>query len=257
MKIFFLGTGGGRYTTISQARHTGGIIVYANQKQIHIDPGPGALVRLVENKINPMETSIIFVSHQHIDHSNDLNILIEGMSKATKKKSGVVICSKGVEQKVISDYHKNLVQDIIVIEDGKMVEIDNIAFEGTKCRHTEPEAVGVRIDDGNYKLVYTSDTYIYDGFEKVLDGADAVIANVILPGKWNLKHHMCSQDFIEAVKRCINKPKLIIITHFDIKMLKVGPDKVAKKIEEKTGVKTIAAKDNMEIELSHFINKKT
>ncbi len=257
MKILFLGTGGGRYTTISQARHTGGIIIVTDKEQIHIDPGPGALVREIENNIDPMKTSILYVSHQHIDHSNDANIIIEGMSEATRKKKGTVICSKGVFNEIISEYHKNLVKEVIVIEEGKKIEVKGIVFEGTRCKHTEPEAVGVKIDDKKYKIVYTSDSYVYDGFEKTISGVDAVIANVILPGKWNLKHHMCSKDFIEAVNKCDLKPKLIIITHFDVKMLKYGAEKIAKEIENKTGVKTIAAEDNMSIDLSYLINKRT
>ena len=46
MKITFLGTGGGRFSAISQRRMTGGFrIDNLNGKNYHVDPGPGALVR--------------------------------------------------------------------------------------------------------------------------------------------------------------------------------------------------------------------
>ena len=45
MKLQFLGTGGGRFATISQKRMTGGFrIDDMGKRNIHVDPGPGALV---------------------------------------------------------------------------------------------------------------------------------------------------------------------------------------------------------------------
>ena len=46
MKITFLGSGGGRFSAISQRRMTGGFrIDNLGGKNYHVDPGPGALVR--------------------------------------------------------------------------------------------------------------------------------------------------------------------------------------------------------------------
>ena len=46
MKLTFLGSGGGRFSAISQRRMTGGFrIDNLSGKNYHIDPGPGALVR--------------------------------------------------------------------------------------------------------------------------------------------------------------------------------------------------------------------
>ena len=45
MKITFLGTGGGRFSAISQRRMTGGFrIDKFKGKNYHFDPGPGGLV---------------------------------------------------------------------------------------------------------------------------------------------------------------------------------------------------------------------
>ena len=46
MKLTFLGSGGGRFSAISQRRMTGGFrIDNLGGKNYHIDPGPGALIR--------------------------------------------------------------------------------------------------------------------------------------------------------------------------------------------------------------------
>ena len=41
VRITFLGTGGGRFATIYQARATGGFYI-EDGRNLHVDPGPGA-----------------------------------------------------------------------------------------------------------------------------------------------------------------------------------------------------------------------
>jgi phosphoribosyl 1,2-cyclic phosphodiesterase len=49
-----------------------------NQTQIHVDPGPGALVRALSHvpPCNPRELDAIVLSHKHLDHSADVNAVI-------------------------------------------------------------------------------------------------------------------------------------------------------------------------------------
>ena len=44
--VIFIGSGGGRMTTASQARATGGLWVVLDGTRVHVDPGPGALVHV-------------------------------------------------------------------------------------------------------------------------------------------------------------------------------------------------------------------
>jgi hypothetical protein len=43
-EIVFLGTGGGRFSMITQKRRTGGLRVISEKMNVHVDPGPGALI---------------------------------------------------------------------------------------------------------------------------------------------------------------------------------------------------------------------
>ncbi|MFB6216464.1 MAG: MBL fold metallo-hydrolase, partial [Candidatus Aenigmatarchaeota archaeon] len=81
MKLKFLGTGGGRYVTGEQRRRTAGIVVQTEETQIHIDPGPGALVYAHEELDEPLDTDAVIVSHAHLDHSNDAEAMIEVMAE--------------------------------------------------------------------------------------------------------------------------------------------------------------------------------
>lgn len=86
MKITFLGSGGGRFSAISQRRMTGGFrIDNLGGKNYHIDPGPGALIRTYQFGFNPRNLNGVFVSHSHTDHYNDAEILIEAMTRGMTK----------------------------------------------------------------------------------------------------------------------------------------------------------------------------
>jgi len=45
-----------------------------------MDPGPGCIVQVNKRKLNPQELSAIIVSHRHLDHSADLNVMTEAMT---------------------------------------------------------------------------------------------------------------------------------------------------------------------------------
>ena len=94
MKLTFLGSGGGRFSAISQRRMTGGFrIDNLSGKNYHIDPGPGALVRTYQFGLDPRNINGVFVSHAHTDHYNDAEILIEAMTKGMTKRNGTIIGS--------------------------------------------------------------------------------------------------------------------------------------------------------------------
>ena len=94
MKITFLGTGGGRFSTISQRRMTGGFrIDNLNGINLHVDPGPGALVRTYQFGLDPRNLSGVFISHAHTDHYTDAEVLIEAMTRGMTKENGVIIGS--------------------------------------------------------------------------------------------------------------------------------------------------------------------
>jgi ribonuclease BN (tRNA processing enzyme) len=248
-EIIFLGTGGGRNTTLFQERSTGGIVLKMMGHQIHIDPGPGALLRCKECGIYPFTTDCLMATHHHIDHVNDLNIMVEGMTHATKRKRGTVICNESVLSETLTPYHKSLVEKIVALKPEQNTSLNGLRIKALKCIHSADEAIGFKFYTNNYCLYYSGDTFIYPGFEKNLADADYLIANNILPGDRSVNYHMCTNDLISAINNSKNNLKLIIITHFDLKMLREGPEKEAAIITEKTGIKCIAAEDSMIIGL--------
>ena len=255
MKITFLGTGGGRFTTISQKRMTGGFrIDDINGKNYHIDPGPGALVRSYQFGLQPTSLDGVFVSHAHTDHYTDVEILIEAMTRGMTRDNGVIMGSRsafeGFQQwgPCVSRYHMSK-SDKLILGPNKTKMLDDMKIKGTKTIHGDPTCVGFQMQYNGLAISYTSDTKYFDNLHKYHKNADILIASVIRPGSRSIKGHMCTANFSKLVDEV--RPKLAIMTHFGFKMLSENPVNEAKRIREKTGIRTLAAFDGMKIDIEN------
>ena len=260
MKITFLGSGGGRFSAISQRRMTGGFrIDNLGGKNYHVDPGPGALIRTYQFGFDPRNLSGIFVSHAHTDHYNDAEILIESMTRGMTKYNGTVFGStsvlKGFEKwgPCISSYHQSK-SDTVVLEPGVVKEVDNIKVKGTEIEHGDPAGIGFQIDYNGFKVSYTSDTGYFEGLGEAHKGADILIASVLRPGNKSIPGHMCSRNFMDLIEEV--QPKVAVMTHLGLKMISNNPVKKKKKISKQTGVKTIAAFDGLSFNVNYNNPKK-
>ncbi|MBE6499495.1 MAG: MBL fold metallo-hydrolase [Methanobrevibacter thaueri] len=255
MKITFLGSGGGRFSAISQRRMTGGFrIDNLGGKNYHVDPGPGALVRTYQFGFDPRNLSGVIVSHSHTDHYNDAEILIEAMTRGMTKGIGTIVGSESVLEgyekwgPCISQYHQSKPQKII-LKPNKYSQLNNLKIKGTGTEHGDPTGVGFQIDYRGFKLSYTSDTTYFDGLADYHEGADILIASVLRPGNRSINGHMCSKDFIKLINEV--KPQVAVMTHLGLKMISSNPVSEAKKIYKKTGVKTIAAFDGLSFNVNY------
>ncbi len=245
-----MGTGGGRIATHLQARATGGFVIQMNGLQIHVDPGPGAIVRAKQYKVNPTKTDIIVATHCHTDHIDDLLITLEAMTRGATKRRGHLIANRTVIEghpdypKLITPFHRQLLEGIHILEPRKEVEVKGVKFVGTKAVHDEPNPLGLKIY-GEYTIGYTSDTEYFLDLAKQYEDVDMLIINVLRPFGIGFKGHMTCDHVVEILKE-IN-PKLTVLTHFGMKMITSGPDFQAAKIERMTGKKVVAAKDGMVI----------
>ncbi len=255
MKITFLGSGGGRFSAISQRRMTGGFrIDNLGGKNYHFDPGPGALIRTYQFGFNPRNLSGVFVSHSHTDHYNDAEILIEAMTRGMTKKMGTIVGSTSVLEgydkwgPCISKYHQSN-SNVVVLKPDEVCEIDKINVKGTKTEHGDPAGVGFQIDYNGFKVSYTSDTGYFDGLAQAHEGADILIASVLRPGNRPIPGHMCSVDFVNLIEEV--KPQVAVMTHLGLKMISNNPVTEAKRISKKTGVKVIAAFDGLSFNVNY------
>ena len=257
--ITLLGTGGGRFATITQKRRTAGIRIISENLNVHLDPGPGALVYSINEGLNPQKLNAVFVSHCHPDHYTDAEVLIEAMTRGTTKKRGVLVASRSVLRgnemgfnPVVSNYHTQMLKRVIIASPNKNFQIDNINVFVTEARHTDPDTVGFRFETSEFgSFAYTSDTEYFEGIGRYYEGTRLLILCVLRPAGKPWKGHMTTDDTIKIIEEA--HPEQAVLTHFGMKMIFRGPSKEARLVEEKTGVPTVAAVDGMRITFGEAI----
>lgn len=247
------------FATITQRRMTGGLRIDGiDGKNIHIDPGPGALVRTYQFGLNPLKLDAVFVSHSHTDHYSDAEVLIEAMTRGMTRNKGAIIGSKSVIDgykqfgPCISKYHLSK-SEVSVLDVNNTFKLNNIKITGTKTVHGDPKAVGFNLKIKDFALSYTSDTEYFNNLHKYHEGADVLIASVIRPNNEKLRGHMCTEDFIKLVNEV--SPQVAIMTHLGMKMVFNDAKKEANTVTERTGVKTYAAYDGMKLDLDPYVLK--
>jgi len=251
--IKFLGTSGGRFVLINQLRKTGGIWFCIDDTNILVDPGPGTLTRCLKSrpKLNPRDLDAIILTHKHLDHSNDVNLMIEAMTNGGWDKKGVLFTPSDAldEDPIVLHHFRNKVDKIVKLKEKGKYSIGNISFE-TPVKHVHGvETYGLNISGKNNTVSLISDTKYFEGLEKVYRG-DILILNVVMHKG---KEHILHLDISDAEKIISkNKPKLCIITHFGMTMVKAKPWEVAETLSKKTGVNVVAASDGMKLDLGEY-----
>lgn len=255
-KLIFLGTGGGRFSTIYQIRATGGLYLM-DGVNMHIDPGPSAAHQMHRMKLDPAKTDAVLISHCHPDHYTDAEVMIEGMSRGGLKKRGSLLASRSVLEghqlhgPAISKYHRSLLDRIEMAEVGGQTSIDGVKVRFTATKHSDPTGVGFSVETTEGLVSYVSDTELEPQVQKQQEGSRLLILPLTRPWGARIPNHLCTEDALEFVRAI--KPEMAVLTHFGAKIIHAGADKQAAMIERETGVRTVAAEDLMTVQLGKTI----
>ena len=120
-QIIFLGTGGARVVVSSQIRASGGMWFTVGETNFIVDPGPGALVRATAKrkpKLDPTTLDGIILSHGHLDHAADANVLIDAMTSRVKKRGTLFLPRDALAEGIVLRYARERVGEIVILEEG-------------------------------------------------------------------------------------------------------------------------------------------
>jgi phosphoribosyl 1,2-cyclic phosphodiesterase len=230
VKIIFLGSGGGRYICVNQKRATGGFIV----GNYHVDPGPGALLRMLEKGLNPQKLEGILVSHKHIDHCNDAALMVDALTESLTKKKGIFIGSKTCSD-ILYPSEKETVTSELYLEKKEVLSLDDMILEAVEARHSEESCIGFKFHTSEGDISYTSDTEYFSGL-RAHKGSRVLILNVTRPRDSRIPFHLSTEDAVDLIS--LLKPELAVMTHLGMKMHFVA-EKERRYVEKKTGTQTI------------------
>ena len=256
--ITFLGTGAGRFMITSQRLASGGIWMNLGGTQLLVDPGPGCIVRATDRKLDAQKLSAIILTHRHLDHSADTNIMVEAMTRGGHNQHGMLFAPSDAlgNEPVIYTFLKNYLDEVHILEEGGEYSVDNVSF-ATPVRHIHrPETYGIIFRTGSHTFSYVADTRFFEELPGHYEG-ELVIINVVFveprPDSGNPllpTAHLAIPDAEEIIRTI--KPKIAIITHFGHQMWELDPQKTARKMTERTGTRVIAASDGMQFGLSEL-----
>lgn len=252
-RITFLGTGGGRHTTMYQVRSTGGMLIEHDGRFLHVDPGPGALTQMHRIRYDLTRTDSVIVSHCHPDHYSDAESVIEGMTRGGWTRRGslygsqTVLRGNGRLGPCISDYHQGIASSVSVFKPGDVLDVDGMRVDICRADHSDPTNVGFRFHTADGIVSYVSDTAYSDEIADQYIGSRVLLLPVTTPTGNRIKYHLCTDDALTFVERV--RPELAIFIHLGVVIIRRGPDKEAASVERATGIRTIAAHDLMVLDV--------
>lgn len=248
--IKFLGTAGARFVMARQLRSSAGIFLSLKGKNIILDPGPGTMVRCAKSRpaIDPTRLDAIILSHVHIDHSNDVNVLIDAMTFGGFKKRGMLFAPKECvagENRVLLKHFEQFLESIEILEAGKKYKIGELFFSAS-IKHEHPvETYGIIFDLDDKKISFMTDTKYFPGLGDSYKNSHLLVMNVVRykPHESGEVMHFSIDDVKELVSQI--KPKKVILTHLGMTMVKQNPLELSKKLTAELGVETVVASDGM------------
>ena len=251
--IKFIGTAGARFVTISQARSSGGIWISFEGTNILIDPGPGSLVRCHQShpKLDPTTLDAIILTHRHIDHCNDINIMIEAMTQGGAKKRGSVFLPKDMlnGDSMLQNYFRQLPEKVVALCESETYSLGAIHFSTPRQHIHSVETYGLKFNFGCQKISFIADTKYFDELSDAYQ-ADIVVINTVFIEPLANVDHLSLKDAGKIISQM--KPKKAILTHFGRDILKEGAENLSKSLADECGIEVIAAFDGMELELQNI-----
>jgi len=238
-KIVFLGTGTGSSMVGKQIRASGGIVIDSGNIQLHIDPGPGSLVKAKDAKVNARETTALLISHNHINHCNDINAMIDAMTLSGLDARGVLLAPASVvDESILTEFHKGCLERVIIVDEGKKIGIEDVEIDVTPCNHSV-ECVGFKLTFPRFTVGYSGDTTYSKKLIEAYTNTDILILNV----GGEAEHNLGMDNAIKLATEI--KPNLLILNHFSADLK--DPLQMARDVQRETRIQTIAAKDNLDI----------
>jgi phosphoribosyl 1,2-cyclic phosphodiesterase len=246
--IKFLGTAGARFVMIEQLRASGGIWISYKGTNVLIDPGPGSIVRCATSRprLNPTKLNGIILTHKHLDHANDINVMIEAMTEGGFKKKGVVFCPGDAitDDSIILKYARSFPEKIEILKAKRKYKVGKLLFE-TSMRHLHTaETYGLKFKLNKVTFGILSDTRYFKDLEDFYRVNCLIMSVVFLEPRPGIDH-LCLADAEKIIRA--TKPEKAILTHFGMSMLKAKPHIQAEILSKKLGLDVKAAYDGMRI----------
>lgn len=248
---------------ISQLLATGGIWLSLNGTEILVDPGPGCIIQSTKRKLKAENLSAIIVSHRHLDHSADTNVMVEAMTEGGRRRQGSFFAPADAfdPEPIIFSYLKKRLDRIEVLKEGGTYAVGDVTFTTPVPHLHQVETYGLVFKTPKHTFSIITDSSFFDGLCQSYHG-ELLIMNIAFleprPRSLNPElptDHLSVPDAERLIREI--KPKAAILTHFGMTMWRAKPWEIAEQLSQKTGVRVIAAQDGMKFDLTELDSRGT
>lgn len=236
-----------------------GWYIEIGEDSILFDIGSGLLHKMVEDGIDILKKPThLFISHLHIDHTNDIFQLIQGRAVAKnafqkeieKMYIGGPSGLKELIESVWNLYGETFkLDDIFNIKEtsgGVVLETENWMASSSLVEHYK-ESVCYRLEIGDKSIVYSGDMKYDDRICELGENADIAILECSAPDRKSLKgNHLCPEDIGNLAK--IGGFKKVVLTHM-YPACEGREEEMASKIKNIAGCEVVIGYDGLKIDV--------
>jgi phosphoribosyl 1,2-cyclic phosphodiesterase len=173
-----MGTAGARFMVAKQLAASGGLFLEDGEARICLDPGPGAVVQYNKRKVDLTKLDAIVISHRHLDHSGDVNVMVEAMTEGGFRRRGRLFCPSDAldDDPVVLRYLRGFPEEVVRLQPETSYSVKSLSFTTSPRHRHQVETYGFRFGD---KLGWVTDSAYYDGIAEQHQ-AEVMIIHVVL-----------------------------------------------------------------------------
>ncbi len=249
IELKFLGTAGARFVVAKQLRYSAGTFIKTDKTNLILDPGPGTLLRLAKSKpkIDIDLIDGIILSHIHLDHSTDANVIIDSITKGGLIKKGFLLTAKEAvegENRIILPFLLPFLEEVAFFRHEVPVKIRDLEITPFLHKHSA-ETYGFKIKINDFAISFIIDTEFFPDLINYYSGSNVLVINVVRYKKKEDLQHLSLDDAEKLILSI--KPEKAILTHFGMTMIYAKPYEIAQKLSIITKRDVIAAVDGLSL----------
>lgn len=240
-----MGTAGARFMVAKQVAASGGLFLEDGSARLALDPGPGAIVQYAQRGIDLTTLDAIVLSHRHLDHSGDVNVMLEGMTDGGFQHRGQLFCPSDAldEDPVVLKYVRRFPREIVRLAPETSYSVNGLDFTTSGLHVHQSETFGFRFGSA---LGWVTDSGYYDGIAEQ-HKADVMVIHTVLRDCVATLPHLCVADAERIIRDA--RPKIAFLTHYGMTVWRADPTTIAATMSQRLGIDVRAAHDGLSIDL--------